>query len=319
MKKKLIAALTAGLLFAACGAPAEVKIEITLELAQQYLSEGRYEEAIEAFTTLIEIDPKNEVLYMGRADAYTYLEQYPEAVGDYSTVVTLNDANVEAYIYRGVLNYVQGDAQAGEDDLNHVSGLSNEQGSNDEALTELINYLERLNIALESEDSVDGASRKIYLMPDGSRLIILKLDGQPFGVFTAAEDEEIAEDLRDNLLTAFTWKITESEFAEMLDLLDFREGGLVHGIFDNVESDRAYMAGEPGVYFIADDDAGIEPGSTWDPNGHYYKEPEPNVMIAMGYSEYACDFYSYEGKMYLYVSGFYFGGGFLFEPYFPAE
>ena len=317
MKKNLIAAAAMCFLFAACGAPAE-KVEITLELAQQYLSEGRYEEAVEAFTALIEIDPKNEVLYMGRADAYTYLEQYPEATGDYSTVVTLNDANTEAYIYRGVLNYVQGDSKAGEEDLNKVSQLTSEQG-NDDALAAIAGYLERLNITPESEDTMDGASRKIYAMPDGSHLIILKMDGQPFGVFTAAPGEEIATDLHDNLLTAFTWKNMEPEFSDMLDMLDFREGGLLHGVFAGEETDRAYMAGEQGEYFIADGAAEIEPGSTWDPYGYYYANPEPNMMVAMGYSEYACNFYTQEGKLYLLVNGFYFGGGFLFEPYMGNE
>jgi hypothetical protein len=43
------------------------------------------------------------------------------------------------------------------------------------------------------------------------------------------------------------------------------------------------------------------------------------MMVAMGYSEYACNFYTQEGKLYLLVNGFYFGGGFLFEPYMGNE
>ena len=40
------------------------------DLGVRYLSDGRYEEAILAFTAAIEIDPKRPLAYVGRGDAY---------------------------------------------------------------------------------------------------------------------------------------------------------------------------------------------------------------------------------------------------------
>ncbi len=318
MNRKALAALAFGLFFTACGQPAEEKVEITLELAQQYLSEGNYQEAIEAFTALIEIEPNNEILYMGRADAYVYLEQYPEAVGDYTTVVSINSENIEAYVYRGILDLVQGDTEAGEEDLQHVSVMTTDEG-NEEAYKLITDYLERLDIELEKEDGLEGATRLIYVLPDGSHLIILKLDGQPFGITALKPDEEVPEDIADNLLTAFVWRNLEPEFSDMVDMLEFKDNGAVHGSFFGEDQDRAYMAAEGNIFYIAAADSGIEPGSTWDPQGYYYVYPEPNLMVPMNYTDYICEFVPHEGKTYLYLGATTFGGGFAFEPYFPGE
>lgn len=45
------------------------------DLGVRYLSDGRYEEAILAFTAAIEIDPKNAQAYEQRGDAYWELAQ----------------------------------------------------------------------------------------------------------------------------------------------------------------------------------------------------------------------------------------------------
>lgn len=318
MIRKALTALAVGLLLTACSQPAEEKIEITLELAQQYLSEGNYQEAIEAFTALIEIDPKNEVLYMGRADAYTYLEQYPEAIGDYSSVISINDDNEEAYIYRGILELVEGDTAAGEEDLQYVAEITADD-ANDNTYNLIVDYLDRLDIELEKEDSIDGATRQIFVFPDGSHLILINMDGQPFGIIVLEPGEEVPENISENLLTAFVWKNTETEFADIIDMLEFSNTGAVHGKFFDAEQDRAYMIAEGNTCYIASADAGLEPGSSWDPAGFYYTYPEPNRVVPMNNSEFGCNFYVHEGKTYLYVGATSFGAGFLFEPYTSEE
>ena len=69
----------------ACGNGGKTKY--TLEMAQNYLLEGNYEEAILAYTALIEIDPSDTSLYMQRADAYVYTEQYQNAIDDFTVVI----------------------------------------------------------------------------------------------------------------------------------------------------------------------------------------------------------------------------------------
>ena len=75
------------------------------DLGMQYLEEGNYQEAIVAFTSAIELDDRQSVVYIGRGDAYTGLAQeaekrkdwkeaedmYGKAADDYEQAVELGD------------------------------------------------------------------------------------------------------------------------------------------------------------------------------------------------------------------------------------
>lgn len=109
MKRRLktIGLLLAGLvllLLAACGAASTATWQQQFDLGMKYITEGNYQEAIMAFTAAIEIDPKNVQLYLGRAEAYTALEQYEPALEDYDTVLAEEEAEkeilVDAYVGR---------------------------------------------------------------------------------------------------------------------------------------------------------------------------------------------------------------------------
>lgn len=72
------------------------------DLGVRYLSEGNYEEAIIAFTAAIEIDPKQPVLYIGRADAYVgageTADNLAAALADYEDAIALDETNVDAWL-----------------------------------------------------------------------------------------------------------------------------------------------------------------------------------------------------------------------------
>lgn len=72
------------------------------DLGVRYLSEGNYEEAIIAFTAVIEIDPKNIDSFLGRASAYIGSGETEEnltaALVDYQSVVELDDTRADAYL-----------------------------------------------------------------------------------------------------------------------------------------------------------------------------------------------------------------------------
>lgn len=55
------------------------EINKSLELGQKYLDEGRYEEAIIAFDSVIAIEPKQVAAYEGKGEAYLATENYQEA------------------------------------------------------------------------------------------------------------------------------------------------------------------------------------------------------------------------------------------------
>ena len=63
----------------ALGGSADKRLAEQLDLANRYLEELDYEQAVAAFEAAIEIDPKNEDAYLGLAEAYIGLEDYESA------------------------------------------------------------------------------------------------------------------------------------------------------------------------------------------------------------------------------------------------
>lgn len=113
-KLKIISLLIgATLLFSLCACAATQSEGQTAEISQgstwqeqydlgvRYLSEGNYEEAIIAFTSAIEIDPKQAQAYVGRGDACVLLGETEDnliaAKADYETALSIDETLVEAY------------------------------------------------------------------------------------------------------------------------------------------------------------------------------------------------------------------------------
>lgn len=64
----------------AAGCRKEMSAEEYLDLGKKYLLEQKYEEAIVAFTKVIEIDEKATEAYLGLAEAYAWTQDYEKAV-----------------------------------------------------------------------------------------------------------------------------------------------------------------------------------------------------------------------------------------------
>lgn len=84
-----------------------------MDLGEKYLSEGNYEEAIEAFKRVIEIDSKYENAYLGLATAYASEEKYEEAIeclnqlaGFSESEEVLNTAKVLVNEYQEKMNEI---------------------------------------------------------------------------------------------------------------------------------------------------------------------------------------------------------------------
>lgn len=88
VKKKVLCVVSAllalllavNIVLLVCMSSPTVQVKIQLELAQRYLEDMEYEEAIAAFKKAIAIDPKIEEAYIGLADVYIALEDYEAAL-----------------------------------------------------------------------------------------------------------------------------------------------------------------------------------------------------------------------------------------------
>ena len=84
MKTKLLSAiLTVTMLLTAVSGCSEanttISISDTLSVAERYLSEMKYEQAIIEFDKILSVEPKNVDAYLGKAKAYIGLEKYDDA------------------------------------------------------------------------------------------------------------------------------------------------------------------------------------------------------------------------------------------------
>ena len=75
------------------------------------VTSGKNQEAVEAFTRAIELDPQNARTYYHRGGVYGRLEDYRRAIRDFDRAIELNPKLAEAYIDRGVAYEMLGDYQ----------------------------------------------------------------------------------------------------------------------------------------------------------------------------------------------------------------
>lgn len=154
MKKVVSFALAALMLLNLCACTQENSNSLwqeQYEIAMRYLSDGNYEEAIIAFTSAIEIDPKQASAYIGRADTYVEkgsIEDLLLAIEDYDTAIALEPTQWESYQKKNAVLTTMGDYADGLATLYKYKEASPSQEA-DEAIQ---SYLERLSFDIEIEE-----------------------------------------------------------------------------------------------------------------------------------------------------------------------
>ncbi len=76
----LLLAIGGGITYYVTVTEAEARVREMLELAEEYLRESDYKQAVEAFEDVVDADPKNGNAYLGIAEAYIGMEDYEEAM-----------------------------------------------------------------------------------------------------------------------------------------------------------------------------------------------------------------------------------------------
>ena len=108
MKRRIVSfalCLVLALGMVGCGGKGDVSAgtwQEQYDLGIRYLSEGNYQEAVLAFTTAIQIDPKQADLYIGRAEAYLRTGETAEtlasALADYEAALDINSGLVTGWL-----------------------------------------------------------------------------------------------------------------------------------------------------------------------------------------------------------------------------
>jgi tetratricopeptide (TPR) repeat protein len=90
----------------------------------RYLSEQEnFEEAVQAFTQAIQIDPTLALALNARGYALLRLRRYQDAIADCSQAIRLNPAYANAYLNRSVAKRALGDITGAREDKNHAAEL----------------------------------------------------------------------------------------------------------------------------------------------------------------------------------------------------
>ena len=70
--------------------------------AKEYITAGKYKEAINSLNKAIEKDPKSSKAYYVRGIAYDKVGKYKEAVRDFNKAIEIDPKNAYAYAGRGI-------------------------------------------------------------------------------------------------------------------------------------------------------------------------------------------------------------------------
>lgn len=63
----------------------------------EFMSQGKYEDAIQAYTKAIELNPENAIYFANRAAAYTHLKNYSKSILDSERAIALNPMYAKSF------------------------------------------------------------------------------------------------------------------------------------------------------------------------------------------------------------------------------
>ncbi|KAI0226841.1 Hsc70-interacting protein [Lamellibrachia satsuma] len=100
-------------------------------VALEALSDGRLEEAVQAFTEAIKDNPKSALLYAKRASAYLRLEKPNAAIRDCDQAIKINPDSAQSYKWRGKAYRLLGKWEEAAADLSTTCKLDYDDMAND--------------------------------------------------------------------------------------------------------------------------------------------------------------------------------------------
>jgi tetratricopeptide (TPR) repeat protein len=115
-------------------AQADADADTLFQQGSDKITAGDYQGAVEAFTQLLELNPKDAEAYYNRGLALAQLEQYEKAIADYTEVLQRKPDDAEAYYNRGLSHaQLEGSEEEAIQDLQKAAELFTKAGQTAES------------------------------------------------------------------------------------------------------------------------------------------------------------------------------------------
>jgi tetratricopeptide (TPR) repeat protein len=181
-----------------------MKSDTLLREAKNLMATGHPAESIEYFNNLMDEGCNPVTVYLNRGVAYVSLAKFPEAVDDFTSVLEVDHDNERALYYRGVARMNLGRFEEAIEDLDRAIAVNQERGSaflarglalaelgrEDEALRDFKTASILSNIEVEGFLNQFGANRTMF---DKSMALLEGERGPWKYVLSPAESGKIEE------------------------------------------------------------------------------------------------------------------------------
>ena len=120
------------------------------ELGNVYNELKKYKEAVSCYSTAIEYGYKLEKSYLGRANAWSSMDENEKAIDDYTEVLKINENSLDARRSRGMLYNNCGEYEKAIEDFDFVL-----EKKPDDMLTPLLRFAAHTNLGMKEEAQRD--------------------------------------------------------------------------------------------------------------------------------------------------------------------
>jgi tetratricopeptide (TPR) repeat protein len=119
-----------------------------LAKANEYFFKNMYDEAINAYTKVIQNKPESELAYRNRGISYRNKGDFDSAIFDFSKVIEIKPDDAKGYFMRGITYYKKGDMEQAISDFSKAIEIGPEDG---------MSYLQR-GIAYKAKGDFEKSS-----------------------------------------------------------------------------------------------------------------------------------------------------------------
>lgn len=209
-----------------------------LELANKYLEEMDYEQAVVEFAKVIEIEPMNVDAYLGKAEAYIGLENYDMAIKtlEEGFLATQEEGRVKENLIGVYLDVAANSAEERtyEEQLQIYDRLIELDGQNEAILDGLEKCLELYVNSLLTE----GKDDEVRALIEKYKVV---LAGTDFDAFVAQAEMRMKEIGYGSLLSAVRDLIIAENYEQVNVLVQMAE---YQDMLDSLQEDGSYYYGE---------------------------------------------------------------------------